>query len=217
MMGECPRTMATMMSVSSFVFSLCSVTTKSFDSIDALLCDIQRVHLCQHNYCCAGLRGGGDNPFSSSWSLVAPVIDGDLPFRSMSKLFPDWDPRISCPSFPERGQESETEDAWIVWSPSEGDRDTRGVFQSADSSGSSGISLKTILSAPFTARSLFAPADARFPLNLLPHVACCASVEELNLLDVKDVWNSRKIGRNSGIHCTMMVPVISDEYLDFRH
>lgn len=39
-----------------------------------------------------------------------------------------------------------------------------------------------------------------------------SSVVDANFLDVSDMCISRISGRKTGMHCTIIVPVISDEY-----
>lgn len=96
----------------------------------------------------------------------------------------------------------------------ESDERAGSCFQYGESSaGSSGISRSAIRSFPCLSFCI-TPVDIRLPLlSLLPKVVLWPPAVDSSLLEVKDVWISLRIGRRMGMHCTMMVPVISDEYL----
>lgn len=87
------------------------------------------------------------------------------------------------------------------------------------SKSSSGISLNAIRSdSPFAPGSSLGTPEPRLLLNLLTQVTLwrrSVVVRERRFLDVILAVNSRRIGRKIGMHWTMMVPVISDEYLQF--
>lgn len=55
--------------------------------------------------------------------------------------------------------------------------------------------------------------DIRFPLPILPSEGSLRPVVEPSRLDARELWISRTIGRRIGMHWTIIVPVISDEYL----
>lgn len=55
--------------------------------------------------------------------------------------------------------------------------------------------------------------DVCFLLTLLDHAVLRPSAPDPIRREVNELWMSRRIGRRMGIHWTMMVPVISEEYL----
>lgn len=83
--------------------------------------------------------------------------------------------------------------------------------------GSSGISLRTIRSDPLRTSSILMPPEERFELRfelrlLLAATVLCLSVRDVNFFELNDVWISLIIVRRIGMHWTMIVPVISEEY-----
>lgn len=80
---------------------------------------------------------------------------------------------------------------------------------------SSGISLSSTRSGFPAARSSARGrvAETCFVLrDCVQPVLFPPSAVESSLLDVRDVWMSRRIGRRMGMHWTMIVPATSDEY-----
>ena len=83
------------------------------------------------------------------------------------------------------------------------------------SGSSSGISRSGIPSIPFVSKiSLGTLTDVRLLVNLPTQLALCRSLTvERAVFEVRVEVSWRRIGRRIGMHWTMIVPVISDEYL----